>query len=130
MDELPQIWNVARGSMTWVGPRPLVAKDHYSLKNLARRESILPGITGPWQLTRSSKHDYSDMERLDATLTEAPGLALRWSILLLTIYRCARLAVGALPGRIQPKVGCGQAEMPNAASGGTSNTQHTQDRPL
>ena len=103
LDELPQVWNIALGSMAWVGPRPLVASDHYALEDFAGRESVAPGITGPWQLTRSSKHDYSDMERLDAIVIDDLRLALRTSILARTLRRCALLAIGAEPNQIQPK---------------------------
>jgi lipopolysaccharide/colanic/teichoic acid biosynthesis glycosyltransferase len=95
LDELPQFWNVLFGSMALVGPRPLVAEDHHSLDNPGQRELLRPGMTGPWQVARTDKFDYSDMERLDRQLLEDQTLALRW----MTLARTALLVLGSLrPG--------------------------------
>lgn len=52
LDELPQLWNVLRGEMSMVGPRPHPLDDfeHYRLEHL-RRLDVMPGITGLWQVT-------------------------------------------------------------------------------
>jgi lipopolysaccharide/colanic/teichoic acid biosynthesis glycosyltransferase len=70
--------------MALVGPRPLVSEDHYSLDNPRQRELVRPGVTGPWQVTRTDKFDYSDMERLDRQLLENQTLAFRWKFLVRT----------------------------------------------
>jgi lipopolysaccharide/colanic/teichoic acid biosynthesis glycosyltransferase len=66
LDELPQLLNVLRGSMSLVGPRPLPLRDCSLLKPEAwRRHSVLPGITGPWQLNPERHVDAELLGRLD-----------------------------------------------------------------
>ena len=98
LDELPQFLNVISGSMALVGPRPLQPEDHYSVEGRSERESLLPGITGPWQVRRLDKYDYSDMVALDAQLIENPSLGFRLVTLGQTISLITR-SLGA-PGNI------------------------------
>ena len=70
LDELPQLWNVLRGDMSLVGPRPLQLRDCERLARVepaayAQRLSVLPGITGPWQVGGRSEVDSARMLRLD-----------------------------------------------------------------
>lgn len=79
LDELPQLWNVIRGEMSLVGPRPLQLRDSERLAKLdshgyMHRLSVLPGITGPWQVGGRSEVDSSTMLRLDLDYVD------RWSI--------------------------------------------------
>jgi len=68
IDELPQLWNVVRGDMSLVGPRPLIPEEaelvagHYKARSNAR-----PGITGPWQTLGRSDIGFEDMVKLDYT---------------------------------------------------------------
>jgi len=65
LDELPQIFNVLRGDMSVVGPRPLVIDEDDLIAGLDRsRLSFLPGITGPWQVmrTRASKEEMVEID--------------------------------------------------------------------
>ncbi len=65
LDELPQIFNVLRGDMSLVGPRPTsFAASTYSLWHTERLE-VVPGITGLWQLSGRSDVDFDDRLRLD-----------------------------------------------------------------
>jgi exopolysaccharide biosynthesis polyprenyl glycosylphosphotransferase len=68
LDELPQLWNVVRGDMSLVGPRPLVLEEDERIGGLDRlRLDLTPGVTGPWQLMGSGKRRVSleDMLKLD-----------------------------------------------------------------
>ena len=77
LDELPQLFNVIRGDMSLVGPRPLPLRDHARLDEWHRRRYlVLPGITGLWQVSGRSDLDFDDMVRLDFLYLE------RWSVML------------------------------------------------
>jgi len=61
MDELPQFWNVLRGEMSLVGPRPVVRKEldcFYGAEATRMYESVKPGLTGPWQVGGRSDTSY------------------------------------------------------------------------
>jgi lipopolysaccharide/colanic/teichoic acid biosynthesis glycosyltransferase len=67
IDELPQLWNVLRGDMSLVGPRPL-APDFIARLDpefLERRRIVRPGITGLWQISGRSDLDFSGLQALD-----------------------------------------------------------------
>lgn len=91
LDEVPQLWNVVGGSMSLIGPRPLLPEDHFSLRNYRNRETLPPGLSGPWQIERNDKHDYSDMETLDSLLLEDDSLRFRVRLLAQTGALCIRL---------------------------------------
>jgi exopolysaccharide biosynthesis polyprenyl glycosylphosphotransferase len=66
LDELPQLWNVLRGDMSLVGPRPLPLDEARHIDgHFAERLSIRPGITGPWQIHGRSDIPFDDMVKLD-----------------------------------------------------------------
>jgi exopolysaccharide biosynthesis polyprenyl glycosylphosphotransferase len=90
LDELPQLWNVLMGEMSLVGPRPLQLRDSEKLADLdpegyARRLSVLPGVTGPWQVAGRSNMDSYRMLRLDLDYVENWSIAIDLEILARTV---------------------------------------------
>ena len=86
LDEVPQLWNVLRGEMSLVGPRPHPVDDYerYSIDHL-RRLDVSPGLTGLWQVSARSDPSFETNMALDLEYIEnwSPGLDL--AILLRTI---------------------------------------------
>jgi exopolysaccharide biosynthesis polyprenyl glycosylphosphotransferase len=66
LDELPQLFNVLRGEMSLVGPRPLILdEDQYVLEWARQRLNLKPGCTGPWQVQGRSRIPFEEMIKLD-----------------------------------------------------------------
>lgn len=67
IDELPQLFNVIRGDMSLVGPRPLMLreKDDYGEENLSNYSKVKPGITGLWQVSGRSNTSFEKRIALD-----------------------------------------------------------------
>jgi lipopolysaccharide/colanic/teichoic acid biosynthesis glycosyltransferase len=86
LDELPQFWNVLRGEMSLVGPRPPVMYEYesYRLWHKQRLASVKPGITGLWQVDGRSRVKFDDMVRLDIRYARTRSFWLDLKILLQT----------------------------------------------
>ncbi|OGR88305.1 MAG: hypothetical protein A3A86_02120 [Elusimicrobia bacterium RIFCSPLOWO2_01_FULL_60_11] len=85
-DEFGQLWNVLKGEMSLIGPRPQVLAEAKGNPDWARkRYRVLPGITGLWQVSGRADLSYEDMMRLDIYYLEnwSPGMDLK--ILLKTL---------------------------------------------
>ncbi|GHC04138.1 glycosyl transferase [Cerasicoccus arenae] len=79
LDEFPQLWNILRGEMSLVGPRPLPVHETEKISAFRdrRRLSVLPGLTGLWQVSgRSDIKDFAEWVRLDLEYID------RWSFWL------------------------------------------------
>lgn len=86
IDELPQLWNVIRGDMSLVGPRPLAPKLFQRCPEFAvNRAKVRPGITGMWQVTaRSQNNAVQDMAQYDIKYVESCSLLCDVKILVKT----------------------------------------------
>ena len=86
IDELPQLWNVLRGDMTLVGPRPPVPSEvaQYTLEE-RKRLSVIPGITCTWQISGRSDIPFHEQVRLDKEYIRTHGVWNDLRILLRTI---------------------------------------------
>ena len=85
LDELPQVWNVMRGEMSLVGPRPVVREElmRYG-RCLSTYLSVKPGITGLWQVTGRNDTDYRRRVALDVYYVRRKSLMLDLYILVKT----------------------------------------------
>jgi exopolysaccharide biosynthesis polyprenyl glycosylphosphotransferase len=86
LDELPQLWNVLRGDMSLVGPRPHPLDDFagYQLADLCRLD-VRPGMTGLWQTTARRDPSFHTSMKLDKEYIERWSLALDFQILVRTL---------------------------------------------
>jgi exopolysaccharide biosynthesis polyprenyl glycosylphosphotransferase len=86
MDELPQLWNVLKGEMSLVGPRPLPVRDFQRMEEAHRRRlGALPGMTGYWQTSGRSNLSFEEMVRLDLYYIENWSLSFDIKIILRTL---------------------------------------------
>lgn len=86
LDELPQAWNVLRGEMSFVGPRPVVRVEMH--KYGAHREayaSVRPGVTGLWQISGRNDISYAERVQLDVTYIREMSFLLDLRVILGTV---------------------------------------------
>jgi exopolysaccharide biosynthesis polyprenyl glycosylphosphotransferase len=86
-DELPQLFNVLKGEMSLVGPRPLIFPETAALEEHwhLRRLELRPGLTGPWQVYGRSQNPFQEMVRFDYQYVAGWSLARDIEILLATL---------------------------------------------
>jgi lipopolysaccharide/colanic/teichoic acid biosynthesis glycosyltransferase len=85
LDELPQLFNVLRGEMSLVGPRPTsFGPETYKLWHTSRLD-VMPGLTGLWQIIGRAQLEFDDRLRLDIAYIERASLWLDFNILIRTV---------------------------------------------
>lgn len=86
LDEIPQIWNVLRGEMSWVGPRPVIPDelDKYGTQ-LGIYLACRPGVTGLWQIRRRDDTTYDERVAMDVDYARHWSIGGDLAILVLTI---------------------------------------------
>ncbi len=86
IDELPQLWNVLKGDMSLIGPRPPIAYEVETYRPIhLRRFEVLPGISGLWQVSGRNQLTFEEMIKLDLYYIENWSLELDVRILFKTI---------------------------------------------
>lgn len=93
LDELPQLWNVLRGDMSVVGPRPVVRQelDRYYAEAREHYLSVPPGLTGLWQVSGRNDMDYDERVQLDRHYVD------NWNVW--TDFTIVMRTVGVMVGR-------------------------------
>lgn len=87
LDELPQLWNVVRGDMSLVGPRPVVEEEMRLYgRYVAHYESVRPGPTGLWQVSGGNDTTYRRRAALDVFYVRRANLWLDLRILGATVW--------------------------------------------
>lgn len=91
IDELPQMWNILRGDMSLVGPRPLLMEylPRYTQEQ-ARRHEVRPGVTGWTQVNGRNTLSWEEKFRLDVWYVDNRSLSLDLRILMMTMVRVVR----------------------------------------
>jgi lipopolysaccharide/colanic/teichoic acid biosynthesis glycosyltransferase len=91
LDELPQLWNVLKGEMSFVGPRPLLI-EYLPLYNAtqARRHEVTPGISGWAQVNGRNALSWDEKFKLDVWYVDHQSFALDMRIVWLTVLRIIR----------------------------------------
>lgn len=86
LDEIPQLWNVLKGDMSMVGPRPLVPEEAELASGMyVARFKLKPGIAGPWQAEGRSEIPFEDMLRLDYSYVAGWSMVEDLKLLLRTL---------------------------------------------
>lgn len=116
VDELPELWNVLRGDMSLVGPRPLLVEylERYSPEQ-ARRHEVRPGITGWAQVNGRNAVSWADRLEMDVWYVDHRSLALDLRILFMTVKAVfAREGVSSSThATMEPFQGSPREEHPN-----------------
>ena len=87
LDELPQFWNILKGEMALIGPRPIVPDEvRYYGKDYATFASVKPGITGLWQVSGRSDTDYETRVGLDVFYVNNWSIWMDYYIFFRTIF--------------------------------------------
>lgn len=84
LDELPQLWNVLKGDMSLVGPRPMMPCQREIYPGAAYYR-LRPGITGPWQVSRRNESTFADRARFDTDYDRTLSLATDLGLLVATV---------------------------------------------
>ena len=93
LDELPQLWNVLRGDMSLVGPRPMLPEQYALYPGKAYLE-LRPGLTGPWQISERHGGAFAGRGRYDDAYARDLSLAADAKILLVTLRVVAQARGG------------------------------------
>ena len=87
LDELPQLWNIIRGEMSLVGPRPIVNEEKYRYGDIFELYTcVLPGMTGLWQVSGRNNTTYEQRVKLDSYYVKNWSIWLDIYILIKTVW--------------------------------------------
>lgn len=105
LDELPQLWNVLKGEMSLVGPRPCVPYEFEQFQDWHKeRFSTLPGLTGLWQVNGKNKTTFQKMMDLDIRYARTLSPLNDIKIILKTIPAILNQAIGKMPNNTKEKM--------------------------
>lgn len=92
LDELPQLWNIIKGEMAFIGPRPLPIYESNKIpKKYEKRFSVLPGISSPWVTLGTDHSDFNKWMNLDLEYVKNKSVWYDIKIAMVTIKLLAQL---------------------------------------
>lgn len=87
IDEIPQLWNILKGDMSLVGPRPSLPKEVEQFDNwMFKRLSVRPGLTCYWQVSGRNNIDFEDWMKLDVKYVEERNIWIDIKLIFKTIF--------------------------------------------
>jgi lipopolysaccharide/colanic/teichoic acid biosynthesis glycosyltransferase len=99
LDELPQLFNVLRGDMSLVGPRPMMPSDRpFYADWYFERERVRPGITGPWQVAGRDRMSASEMMEMDVRYVRQANVLTDFAMLAATVPAVVQRAIARRAG--------------------------------
>jgi lipopolysaccharide/colanic/teichoic acid biosynthesis glycosyltransferase len=124
LDELPTLWNVVKGDMSLVGPRPLLVDylDRYTDEQ-RRRHEVRPGVTGLAQVSGRNEVAWADRFRLDVQYVDQRSLSLDLKIVTATLGLVLSRRGVAGAGSVTMPEFVGQTRQPKSAGEGGTETQ-------
>lgn len=112
IDELPQLFNIIRGDMSFIGPRPLLVKylPYYTEEEL-KRHNLLPGITGWAQVNGRNNLNWEKRFKMDLEYVEKVSFLFDLKIFCLTIYKVFKRADIVIDGMVDLDIERSEVEM-------------------
>jgi len=105
IDELPQLWNILKGEMSLVGPRPCIPYEaNEYLRWHTHRFDTVPGLSGLWQVSGKNKLTFKQMIRLDIAYCNNMSLCRDLFIILKTPYAILKMVIEATLKRVNKEV--------------------------
>ena len=105
IDELPQLWNILRGDMSLVGPRPCIPYEAQEyLRWHTHRFDTMPGLSGLWQISGKNKLTFKQMIRLDITYCENITLLGDLAIILQTPFVILKMVFASVYSKVEKTV--------------------------
>jgi exopolysaccharide biosynthesis polyprenyl glycosylphosphotransferase len=130
LNELPQLWNVLRGDMSLVGPRPALPREAARFDpELHARNLVRPGITGLWQVEARDNPDFSAYKRLDLHYVENWSVAFDMIIILQTVESIVSRLLKAVTRGSSSDGKQGSTSFDTAQAAGAAGAAETVDTP-
>lgn len=94
LDEIPQLWNILKGDLSLIGPRPILLEESKKYENQKKKLlSVKPGLTGYWQINREKCKNYNQRIKMELFYVDNKSLKFDCEIFFKTIIYCGKKIV-------------------------------------